>query len=95
MHVFVFWGQKKKAGTFNGNLKSLEEPNVPELMIGILCGPQCLKLPAAAWASDCSSNREETGPAELLVWTRQVQPHLGTSAQHVKHFNVRKTSAGE
>lgn len=31
MHVFVFWGKKKKAGTFNGNLKSLEEPNVPEL----------------------------------------------------------------
>lgn len=74
--------KKKKAGTFNGNLQSLEEPfpNVPELsdwhsVWTTVFTAACCSL----GFPDCSSDREETGPAELPVWTRQVQTRLETA----------------
>lgn len=74
--------KKKKAGTFNGNLQSLEEPfpNVPELSDWHSAWTTVLTAACCSLGfSDCSSDREETGPAELPVWTRQVQPRLETA----------------
>lgn len=88
--MFLCFGAKKKkknqekikAGTFNGNLQSLEKPfpNIPELsdwhsVWTTVFTAACCSLDF----SDCSSDWEETGPAELPVWTRQVQPRLETA----------------